>query len=829
LRVAGAVPWQHGVVIQDLRFAFRSLTRRKGLFVLAITTLSLGVGASTALFSLVNGVLLRPLPYRSPERLAILWHVFGHGAQDLPAMHPLDYRDYRERSKTLEALTIATGQQAILAGDEHPQIVQVGSVAAHFFPFLGVDPVIGRHFLPQEDVPGGPRVVLLSHGLWASRFGADPAVVGRTIELNSQRAEIVGVLPAGFRLELPAETYALRDSDIYRPAQINFSQQPPRNLTAYTVFARLAAGVTFAQAQEELSAIAGQLRAEVPVHAASELRIKVIPFQHDVVKGARSGLWMLMAAVAVLLAIAALNVALLMLARTRGRDRELLVRVAVGAGRWRIARLVLAESLIVAVCGGLAGVLLARLALLAMRARALANLPRLEDVSIDLSVVGFAVAVSTVSAMACGLGPALRAGRIDLANALRAAAVGSRSRSGGRGRDVLIVTQIALGLVLVVGAGLVVQSFRALAAAHPGFDPHDTLTARVSAPPGPQFSDRVAAQAYHDDLRRRLGAIPGVVAVGAISQLPLTGQGPLQPYAYDAETARNWERLSADSFAITPGYFAAVRATLVAGRDLTSDEIASGRRVIVIDDSLADRAFGGAFNAVGRFLQLQPEAQASSFFEVVGVVAHMRYHDLRRQLLPQIYHGGLFRTFSIAVRAESNAEALAGAVRSVVAPVSPKAAAGAAAGTAIQEVRLLGSIVDDALGPMRVAVWLMTGFGTLALILAAVGIYGVFSYFVGDRTQEIAVRLALGATPAGVRRLVVRRGLTLTSAGLAFGLFGSVVVSGIAKRLLYEAQAFDVGVVTTAAVCVSSVAVAACWLPARRASRVDPQAGLRQV
>ena len=807
-------------MIQDFRFAFRSLARRKGLLALAITTLALGVGASTALFSMVNGVLLRPLPYRSPERLAILWHVFGHGAQDLPAMHPLDYRDYRDRSKTLEDLTIATGQQLILGGDAHPQIVQVASVAAHFFTFLGVDPQIGRHFLPQEDVPGGPRVAIISHGLWQSRYGGDPAVVGRTVELNSQRVEIVGVLPPGFRLELPAETYALRDSDVWRPAQINYTQQPPRNLTAYTVFARLAPGVSFAQAQEELSRIAGQLRAEVAEHKASDLRVKVIPFLHDVVKGARSGLWMLMAAVGLVLAIACVNVALLMLARARGRDRELLVRVAVGAGRWRIARLVLAESLIVAVCGGAAGVVLARLALLSMRARSLSNVPRLEDVSIDLAVLAFAAAVCAISAMAFGLLPALRASRVDLANALRAAAVGSRTRSAGRGRDVLIVTQMALGLVLVVGAGLVVQSFRALAAAHPGFDPRDTLTLRVSTPPGPQFADRAAAQAYHDDVRGRLAALPGVSAVGAISQLPLTGQGPLQPYAYDAETARNWERLSADSFAVTPGYFAAVRATLLAGRELTTDEIASGRRVIVIDDSLADRAYGGAGNAIGKFLQLEPEAQPESFFEVVGVVAHMRYHDLRRAQLPQIYRGGLFRTYSVAIRADGNVSALAHAAREAISAVRP--------GTAVQDVRLLAAIVDDALGPMRVAVWLMTGFGVVALTLAAVGIYGVFSYFVGERTHEIAVRLALGATPSAVRRLVVGRGLGLTAAGLTLGLIAAGAVSGVASRLLYEVDALDVTTYGAAVLSVAGVAVAACWLPAHRASRVDPQAGLRQ-
>ena len=275
-------------MIDDFRFAFRSVARRKGLFLVAVATLAVGVGASTSLFSMVNGVLLQPLPYRDSGRLAVLWHVFGHGAQDLPAMHPLDYRDYRERSKTLEELTIATGGQGILGDDTDPEIVQIGSVNDNFFRFLGVDPVLGRHFRPEESQPGGPRVMLLSHGLWQRRFGADPAVVGRVVNLQGQPVEIVGVVPEGFRLELPAETYALRDSDIWRPTQINYAQQPPRNWTSFTVFARLAPGATFAQAQEELTAIAGQLRAEVPVHAASELRVKIIPFHHDVVKGSRA-------------------------------------------------------------------------------------------------------------------------------------------------------------------------------------------------------------------------------------------------------------------------------------------------------------------------------------------------------------------------------------------------------------------------------------------------------------------------------------------------------------------------------------------------------------
>jgi putative ABC transport system permease protein len=806
-------------VLHDVRFAVRSLLRRKGMLALAILTLALGVGASTSLFSIVNGVLLRPLPYRSPDRLAILWHVFGHGAQDLPALHPLDYRDYRDRSRTLEELTIATGQQSILAGEPGPQIVQVGLVAANFFPFLGVDPVVGRHFTAAEDVPGGARVALISHRLWRNRFAGDPAIAGRTIELNTQRFEVIGVMPEGFRLELPAETYALRDSDIWRPAQINFERQPPRNLTAYTVFARLAPGRHIAEAQEELSGIAGQLRAEVPVHAASDLRVKIVPLHHDVVKQARPGLWLLMAAVGLVLAIACANVALLTMARARGRDRELMVRVAIGASRRRIARLLFIESLLVAAGGGLAGVVLARLALLSVRARALADVPRLGDTSLDLAVLAFAAAATTLSAVAFGLLPAMKASRVDLAEALRAAAVGSRSRAGGRGRDVLIVLQIALGLMLVVGAGLVVQSFRALASAHPGFDPSGTLTLRVSAPPAPEFGSAAGAEAYHAEVRARLLALPGVTAAGAVSQLPLTGQGPLQPYAYDAETARNWEQLSADAFSITPGYFAAVGATLLAGRDFSRDEISNRRRVIVIDESLAARAFGGAGPAIGRLLQLEPENAPDSFFEVIGVVAHMRYHDLRRAQLPQVYRGGPFRTFSVAVRIAGDPQALAETARRALAEFRP--------GTAVQDVQPLSALVDDALGPMRLSVWLMTGFGALALALAAVGIYGVFSYFVGERTREIAVRLALGATPSDVRALILRRGLLLAGLGVAAGLAGAIAARRAAETMLFGVSPFDAATYAAAVAALLTVALGACWLPARRASRLDPQAGLR--
>ena len=395
----------------------------------------------------------------------------------------------------------------------------------------------------------------------------------------------------------------------------------------------------------------------------------------------------------------------------------------------------------------------------------------------------------------------------------------SAARPPGRGhiREVIIVTQLALGLVLVVGAALVVQSFRALAEAHPGFDPAQTITMRVATPRAELRSHRRVSRRPPRTpalapRRRRRGCDP---------QLPLTGQGPLQPYAFDAETARNWEQLSADNFGVTPGYFAAIRATIVAGRDFTWDEVRNQRRVIVIDDSLAQRAFGGSAPAIGRRLQLEPEGTEESFFEVVGVVGHMRYHDLRRALLPQIYQPGVYTNFSVALRtAEDPAQAGEAARRAIEALRS---------GTAVQDVRLLSDIVDEALGPMRLAVWLMTGFGVIALTLAAVGIYGVFSYFVGERTREIAVRLALGATPSDIRGLVVRRGVRLLALGLGIGLTGAIAVSSAGASLLYEVSAFDVSTYVLAVVCLAGVAITACWLPARRASRLDPQLGLRQA
>jgi predicted permease len=464
--------------------------------------------------------------------------------------------------------------------------------------------------------------------------------------------------------------------------------------------------------------------------------------------------------------------------------------------------------------------LLARISLTVLDARALADIPRLHATSMDAGVAIFALLITTLSAMTFGMVPAFRASRVDVAGGLRAgntAGVPARVRYF---REGLVIAQIALGLLLAVGAGLVVQSFRALASSDPGFSPAGVMTMRV-ATPGQGMNGPPAFAAFHEALAERVRAVPGVTASGAISLLPLSGQGPLQPYAYNEETARNWEQLSADEMRVTPGYFRAIGATFMAGRDFTNDDVHAMRRAIVIDDTLAERAFGGSDAAIGRLLQLEPETTPESFFEVIGVVRHIKYHDLRRPMLPQIYQPGVFMQFSMAVRTDGDVAVITRAVEEAI--------AGARPGTAVQDVRPLADIVETALGPTLLAASLMTAFGVVALLLAAVGVYGAFSYYVGERARDFAVRLALGASPATIRRAVLARSGAMAAAGLGLGIGGALLMGRIASGMLYEVSAVDPGTYIGAVLCLAVVAIIAAGVPAWRASRIDPKVGLMDV
>ncbi len=810
---------------QDLRYAWRALRRTPGFTAAAVAALALGIGATTAIFTVVNGVLLRPLQYQSPERLANIWNDLGEGAQSLPAVSPLDFRDYQRRSRTFESFAAASEADVAnlrgnLTGDGEPERVDLVTVTANFFPLLGVRPALGRQFLPEEEVLNGPHVVLLSHRLWRRRYGGDPALVGKTIQVDGVAHEVVGVLPSDFRLQLPTEAFQVTDADVWVPIQFDYGQPLPRNLTFFTVFGRLAPGVTFAQAQAEMDLMAEQFRAEFKEHAASNLRIRAVPLHYDVVKHARPTLLVLLGAVGLVLLIACANVANLLLVRGTTRQAEFALRTALGASRAAMVRQVLTESLLLALAGGVLGLGLTVAALAVLRSLHPANLPRLADIQLDATVLGFAAAICAATAVLFGLLPALRAANTDPQQHLQAAGRGGSAGDRRRARNLLIVAEVALSVVLLVGAGLLIRSFLALQQVNPGFDASDVLTFELSMPSG-RYPGGKARRAFYRDLTGRLEALPGVISVGMISQLPLTGSGPLSPFAYDEETARNFESVTADGRNISPGYFKAMNSRLLAGRTFTDLDSVGTPPVIIIDETLARLAWPGE-NAVGKQLQLQPTGTPNGFAEVVGVVEHMRLHDLTRDFLHQIYYPiGQNTPWVMTFVVEGSVEpaSLAASVRRVVEAMDPD--------LPVNRLAPMDDYLSEGRAQARFSLVLMTVLGGVALLLTAVGVFGVISYSVTQRTREFGIRLALGEDPARTRRGVVMGGMRLVLVSIAIGLAASLVVTRLIAGLLYEVKPADPLTFTGIGLLLSVVALLACYFPALRATRVDPIVALR--
>jgi len=809
--------------LQDLRYALRMLRRTPGFTVVAVVTLGLGIGAATAIFSIISGVLVRPLSYREPGRVVNLWVDFGVGAQSLPAMSPGDFKDYQQRTQLFESIGAASGGGLVgatgaLGQGEDVQRVDVSTVTANFFQTVGIDPLHGRHFTAEEEASGGPNVVILSHRLWVSRFAADPAIVGRRIRLDGLDQTVVGVLPATGKLWLPAEAFLVTDAQIWKPLQFNYANQPPRNFTFFTVFGRMKPGVTLAQAQTDLETVAAQLRREHAVHESAGMRIRAVALQDDVVKHVRPALVALFGAVGMLLLIACANVAHLLLARATARERELAVRGALGASRGRLLRQLATESLLLAAGGGLLGVFLAWLGTRWLVWMQPANLPRVDAITIDSRVLAFALGASIATALLFGLIPALRAARIDVNRTLRAGANPSASRAQVRMRGVLMVAEVALTLVLLIGAGLMVRSFAALQQVRPGFDAASVLSFRVSLPVAKYSRFEMRAEfirRLEDELRR----LPGVTHVGVTSQLPLTGSGSLSPFAYDDATARNWESATADGRGASPDYFRALGTRLLAGRFF--EERDRGANVIIIDETLATRAWPGE-NAVGRRLQVQPTGSPNAFAEVVGVIEHIRSQDLARAVRPQIFRpligfGGT-QPF-VVVRTAVDPAALITPVRHLVGSMDPDAP--------VDRAQPLSAYVGDALAQSKLTLVLMAGFGIVALLMAAVGIYGVISYSVSQRTREIGIRMALGQETWQIRNLVVGQGLRLVGISLVIGLAAAYALTTTVSGLLYGVNPRDPLTFGGMAAFLLVVALIGCLVPARRATAVTPLSALK--
>jgi putative ABC transport system permease protein len=812
-------------LLQDLRYALRALRRTPGFTFTAVLTLALGIGATTTIFTVVNGVLLRPLPYPAADRIANIWNDFGVGAQSLPAVSPLDFRDYQRRSRTFDTFAAATGAPVVglrgnLTGEGEPEIVDLTAVTANFFPLFGVTPAYGRNFLESEESAGGPHVVMLSDRLWRRRYGADPAVVGRTIQVDGVGYQVVGILPPAFRLALPAEAFLVTDAEMWTPLQFDYAQAPPRNFTFFTVFGRLRPNVTFAQAQAEMDNIAVQFRKEFPEHAGTQVRIRAVPLQQDVVKHARPALLVLLGAVGLVLLIACANVAHLLLVRATGREAEFALRTALGASRGAVVRQLLTESGILALAGGALGLVITTVALALLRALHPSNLPRLAELDMDGRVLAFTALTCLATTLLFGLVPALQAAGKDPQRALQGAGRAGTSGPRHRVRALLIVGEVALSVVLLVGAGLLVRSFIALQDVRPGFDANDVLTFELAMPAG-RYPTAASRRTFVRELERRLDELPGVKHAGVISKLPLTGSGPLSPYAFDEATARNWESVTADGRQVSPTYFTTMNTRLLEGRAFTWDDAVGKPPVIIIDETLARQAWPGR-SAVGRQLQLGPTGQANNMAEVVGVVEHERSLDLTRAVRPLIFYPmgqQLPAIVDVAIETGVAPQSLAGAATALVHEMDKD--------LAVTRMAPMAFYVSEGMAQARFSLLLMAALGGIALLLAAVGIFGVIAYTVTQRTREFGIRLALGENPRHTRRDVIARGMRLVVPSILVGLGASLLLTRFLGGLLYRTSPHDPLTLGGIAGLLGAVALAACYLPARRATAVDPAIALR--
>ena len=806
-------------MIRDLSHAARMLFHRPGLLLVAVLSLALGIGTNVAVFSVVNGALLKPLPYRDSDRIAVVWHTFGKG-QSLPAIHPKDLRDYKERGKLFEDFTLIGGFESLFQAKGDPELVRVGNVAANFFPFLGVEPVVGRHFQPSDDLPASARVVWLGYDLWQRHFGGDRSVIGRMVKLEGIENEVVGVLPKGFELYLPEEMFFVKRPQIWKPSRIDYDRLPPRNWTAWAGLARIRKGVTLEQAQQEMASMGNALRREVPELEAGDLRVGLIPLDLDVTKGVRGGLWALMGAVGFVLLIACANVARLLLARGFSREGEFRMKAALGASRAHLVRSVLAEGFVIAAGGALIGLLIAQASLQVIRKMEAAAIPRLDTVTLDFRVLGFAVGAVLLSTLLSAIVPGLRAAR---AVSYPGPMADARFTGSARRRllqDRLVIAQVALAAVVVVGTGLMIQSFRALTDVPLGFEPRGVLTLKLALPRG-QFGDAYAMSEFYRQLEARVMGLPGVTAMTGMSRMVLSGAGPLQTFAYDEETARNWESATADYREVSPGFFRAMGSTIVAGRDFEEADSREGApRRIVIDTLLAKRAFPGR-SGVGERLQLDPDGGPTAFAEVVGVVAPLSLQGIVGTTMPQLYQPGIYSRLrsSLLIRTRGQPGDVATALRRELNALSKD--------LAIQDVRPLDDVVSDALLPMRLAASLMSVFGVVSVVLAGLGIYAALAYSVSQRIRELGIRLALGETPWRLKTSILSQGLRLVGLSLLLGTATSMLLTATARLTFFGVHWADPVAYGGAITLLLLVALTACWVPAARAARVDPLRALR--
>jgi putative ABC transport system permease protein len=799
--------------VQDLRHGARILLASPAFTLAALGALAIGIGANTAIFAVVNTLLIQPLPYKNPDRLAIVWEHNLPRDRRNNVVSPGNYLHWREMNSVFSDMSIVSMTfRTAYTGDGQPEELTQQIVNATLFPMLGINAALGRVFTPDEDRPNSNRFVLLSDRLWRRRFGADPNVINRSIRLDGNPFTIVGVMPPGFSI-------LDRNVDVWVP--IGFSAEARTPCGRWTmVIARLKDGVTFTQAQDDMTGVAGRLSAMFPDFDTG-WTARVVPLKEQLTGDVRPALLVLLGAVGFVLLIACANVANLLLARATTRHRELAVRAALGADRGRLVRQLLSESLLLSVIGGLTGLALAWWALNFLRTVVATNLPiqRLEFVGINGWVLLFACAVALASGLLFGVIPAFTAAGISLTDALRE---GGRTGTASRGRLVrqgLVIVEIALALVLLVGAGLLARSFLSLMRVNPGFDPSRTITMRVTLPAA-SYQDDSQVIGFFDRLFERIDSLPGVQAAGGISFLPLNGLGAATSFSIEGrEKPRAGEEPVSEVKVVTHDFFKAMGIPLLRGRLFDGRDTAPNTRRVIVSESLVTKYFGDR-DPIGQRIVLSWNNQGPD--EIIGVVGDVRSVSLETEprgasYLPPARFAYPF--LSVAVRTSTGGLSIVPSVINAVHELDSN--------VPVSQIRPMSEVIAVSTTERRLTMALLIAFSIVALVLASVGIYGVISYSVTQRTQEIGIRMALGAQPQDVLRMVVGNAMILAVVGIGLGAAGAFALTQLMTKLLFNVAPQDPATFTSVAVLLAAVAALASYIPGRRATRVDPVVALR--
>jgi putative ABC transport system permease protein len=805
-------------MFREVRFGSRQLRKSPAYTLMVVLTLALGIGANTAIFNVVKAVLLNQLPYRDPDRLVKI----AESDPDNPLPETIDFTttsDLRARSHSFESISLFRDGDVALVEQGKPELLEGLRVGSDYFDTLGLQMQLGRSFVADEDHPETRFEAVLTHGLWLRRFGGDPSIIGRTVRLNDKPYKVVGVLPESFRPFARLDRMSM--PEIYTPLGYDLKQPwACRGCQHLQAVGRLKPGVSFGTAKAELNNLMREIAREHPTDYFERTVIAMMPLRDYMVGQVRTALWILLGAVGMVLLIACTNVAHLALARASGRAKEMAVRSALGAGRARLVRQMLSESVLLAILGGLAGVFLAWWGTAALAGLSPKELPRALEIRIDMPVLWFALGVSVLAGLLFGLVPALRASRVDLNETLKDMGRTTEGRSRFTYRNALVTIELALAFVLAMGAGLLGKSLVRLINVDPGYDPHNVLTAGLFVY-GDRYKKPGAELNFYEEVMQRLRATPGIESAALSSNLPLLSFDRAAFHIQDRPLANNANAPSADRYSVSPDYFQVMRIRLKRGRSFADNDRTGAPLVAIISESCARAMFPGR-EALGQHVQMGGRHDDKEWATIVGIAGDIRQYGLDSPSKMEAYlpvAQNLDYGFNLAVRTSGDPRRLEEAVRQVILSIDNT--------QPVFHIRPLETYVAESLASRRFTLVLLGLFGALALLLAAVGIYGVISYAVSLRTRELGIRMALGAARKDVLQMVLRQGLKLAATGLVLGFGASIVMTRFLTSLLFQVKPADGFTLAAVALTLAAVALLANYLPARRASRVDPNEALR--